>query len=73
MWREYFNLVGIVPGKVILPGNREIDFRNDNLDIQLLLNLFEKDFPYLQLTEKGKQTFYQVEPKKTTAKRRRKK
>lgn len=62
MWRKYFKLIKIVPGVVITRLFGRIDFRNDNLKISDLLQLYENDFPYLELTDEGRRFFYGIEP-----------
>ncbi len=44
MWRKYFKLVKLVPGKVVVPKFGVVDFRRDNLSVDLCKTLFENDF-----------------------------
>lgn len=59
MWRNYFKLIRINPGKVVVPGHGKIDFARDNLPVELCLKLYESGFPYLELTKEGKEKFAQ--------------
>jgi len=59
MWRRYFKLK-LVPGVVITKKFGRIDFRMDDLRIENLLELYEDDFPYLELTNEGRARFYGV-------------
>jgi len=64
MWKKYFKIIGIKPGVIIYPRPfGRIDFRSDNLDINLLKNLVEDDrnLPYLVITEAGIDHFYDDE------------
>jgi len=54
MWTEYFKFVKLRRGRVITPSHGEIDFSADNIGIETCKELFERGFPYLELTELGK-------------------
>jgi hypothetical protein len=58
MWTEYFNFIKLRRGRVIVPFHGEIDFSRDNIPLEICKELFEKGFPYLELTEIGKKEFY---------------
>ena len=58
MWRKYFKIKGIRPGKVVFPGFGTIDFTNNNIDVDLLRRIFEADMPYLEMTLEGMDYFY---------------
>jgi len=60
MWRDYFKLIRIKPGRVITFLCGEVDFRKDNLSLEVLKKLWESDFPYLQITEFGKKELYGI-------------
>ena len=60
MWREYFKLIRLKPGRVITHLCGEIDFRKDNLPLDVLKKLYENDFPYLEITEKGRKELYGI-------------
>ena len=65
MWKKYFKIKGIKPGVIIYPRPfGRIDFRSNNLDINLLRDLVEDDrnLPYLELTEAGVDYFYDDTP-----------
>jgi len=59
MWRRYFKFTA-VPGVIINPKYGRIDFRRDNLSIDMLQDLYENDFPYLRITEAGKAELYGI-------------
>jgi len=63
MWRRYFKLIKLRPGKVINQEFGEIDFRKDNIPVDTLKKLFESDFPYLEITDEGKEVLYGIKPK----------
>jgi hypothetical protein len=65
MWKKYFRVVKLVPGEVVVPGYGTIDFSKDNISVEVCQNLVESDFPYLAITEEGKNFLY-GEPVKTT-------
>lgn len=58
MWKKYFKLKGIRPGEVIFPRVGKVDFSRDDLDPQFLLQLWENDCRYLELTEEGERHFF---------------
>lgn len=59
-WQKYFKLKGIKPGKVHTPKNSIVDFTNIFLDLDLLKQLWETDFPYLEPTEEGSEIVYGI-------------
>jgi len=65
MWKKYFKVVRLVPGEVVVPGYGTIDFSKDNISVEVCCKLFESDFPYLAITEEGKDFLY-GEPVKAT-------
>ena len=65
MWKKYFKVVKLVPGEVVVPGYGTIDFSKDNISVEVCQNLVESDFPYLAITEEGKNFLY-GDPVKTT-------
>lgn len=67
MWRKYFDIVKIVPGRVVTQQFGVIDFSSDRVPVETCKTLFEEDFPYLQITEAGKSELYGIQPAKTTA------
>lgn len=60
MWRRYFKLK-LVPGVVITQRYGRLDFRQDDLSVHMLQQLYEEDFPYLELTTEGKRVLYGVQ------------
>ena len=62
MWIKYFNFIKLRRGRVIVPVHGEIDFSRDDIPLEICKELFDKGFPYLELTELGKQELYPQEP-----------
>jgi hypothetical protein len=60
MWTKYFNFIKLRRGRVIVPLHGEIDFSRDDIPVEICKELFDKDFPYLELTELGKQELYET-------------
>lgn len=60
MWRRYFRFK-LVPGVVITQRFGRLDFRQDDLSVHMLQQLYEDDFPYLVLTREGKRVLYGIE------------
>lgn len=66
MWQKYFKVINIVPGRVVVPGHGTIDFSRSDLPLEMVKELYENDFPYLDITEEGKEVIYNIVPKKET-------
>ncbi len=62
MWTDYFNFIKLRRGRVIVPIHGEIDFSRDDIPLEIFKELFDKGFPYLELTELGKQELYHSLP-----------
>ena len=60
MWNQYFNFIKLRRGLVIVPFHGEIDFSRDDISVEICKQLYEKGFPYLELTELGKSELYGV-------------
>lgn len=60
MWTKYFKVVKIRRGRVLTPRHGEIDFSRDNIPVEICKELFEEDFPYLEITEEGKRELYGI-------------
>ena len=58
MWTKYFNFIKLRRGRVIVPFHGEIDFSRDDIPLEICKELYENGFPYLELTELGKQELY---------------
>jgi hypothetical protein len=56
MWRRYFRFK-LVPG-VMIHHRFGIDFRSDNLDIEMLKQIVEGGSYYLELTSEGQKELY---------------
>ena len=69
MWRKYFKFIKLVPGRVKVKGHGVIDFSKDNLSIELLKTLHDNKFPYLKLTEEGKEKLYGIQKPKSKQKK----
>jgi hypothetical protein len=50
-------------GRVIVSFHGEIDFSRDDIPIEICKELYEKGFPYLELTEFGKKELLNIAPK----------
>ncbi|HAQ20872.1 MAG TPA: hypothetical protein DCR40_16815 [Prolixibacteraceae bacterium] len=68
MWIKYFNFIKLRRGRVIVPIHGEIDFSSDDIPIEICKELYEKGFPYLELTELGKNELYGIAKKPTLTK-----
>jgi hypothetical protein len=66
MWRRYFKLVKLVPGKVIVQGYGTLDFSRDDVPVEVCKALYEADFEFLEITEEGKAALYGIGIKPTT-------
>jgi len=60
MWTKYFKVVKIRRGRVITPRHGEIDFSRNNIPVEICQQLYEEDFPYLEITEEGKKELYGI-------------
>lgn len=74
MWTDYFRLIKLRRGRVITPSHGEIDFGRDNIPIETCKELFDRGFPYLELTGLGEKELYGLVedpslPKKQTQKK----
>ena len=58
MWTQYFNLIKLRRGRVIVLIHGEIDFSRDDIPLETCKEFFEKGFPYLELTELGKSELF---------------
>lgn len=69
MWTQYFNFIKLRRGRVIVPVHGEIDFNRNDIPIEICKELYENGFPYLELTETGKQKLYPTleEPPSTSS------
>lgn len=59
MWRRYFKLVKLAPGRVIVPGYGTLDFAGD-VPVETCKALYEADFEFLEITEEGKRALYGI-------------
>ena len=62
MWKPYFKFVKLRPGRVITALFGELDFSSDAIPLETIKSLYESDFPYLEITEAGKQELYGIKP-----------
>lgn len=58
MWTNYFKFKKLVPGKVVTPSHGTIDFSNPNLPVEIVKKVYESDFPYLEITNRGMKELY---------------
>jgi len=70
MWKRYFKFIKLRPGRVITALFGELDFSRDDLPLEKIQQLYENDFPYLEITAEGKAELYGIKPE---AKAKRKK
>lgn len=61
MWKKYFKLVKVKPGKIVTQQFGVLDFSTNNLNVDHLKILFENDFRYLEITEEGKKVLYGID------------
>jgi len=61
MWQTYFRLVKLKPGKVVTALLGEIDFSSDSVPLEKIKQLYENNFPYLEITEEGKKYLYGID------------
>ena len=57
MWTKYFKVVKVRPGRIITPRHGELDFSREDLAIEICQQLYEEDFPYLEITTEGKRNY----------------
>ena len=57
---QILNFIKLRRGRVIVPFNGEIDFSRDNISVEICKELYEKGFPYLELTELGQSELYGI-------------
>lgn len=68
MWKKYFKVVKLKPGRVVTALFGELDFSRPDLPIEKVKALWENDFPYLEITNEGKNVLYgvkEIQPKQT--------
>lgn len=54
LWTTYYKVVGIKPGKVVVPGIGEVDLSNEKLPVEFVQKIHDKGCQFLELTEEGK-------------------
>lgn len=63
-WKKYFRVIKIVPGKVIFAKTGQtIDLSKENHELSKIKDLYENDFPYLELTRFGANEIYGTKTK----------
>ena len=62
MWKKYFKMVKVRPGRIVTSLHGELDFSRDDISVEICKDLFESDFPYLEITDEGKKELYGIEP-----------
>lgn len=68
MWTKYFNFIKLRRGRVITPTHGEIDFSREDIPVEICKELFDKGFPYLELTELGEQELFGIIAETTLSK-----
>jgi hypothetical protein len=61
MWKKYFKVIKVRPGRIVTFSHGELDFNRDDIPVEICKELFEEDFPYLEITEEGKKELYGIE------------
>lgn len=61
MWQNYFKVAKIKPGRVNTALLGIIDFCDPNIPLEKIKELFENDFPYLEITPEGMQALYGID------------
>jgi len=66
IWTDYFNLIKVLPGRIVTPRYGTLDFGDPNLQVEKVRALYKDGFPYLELTTLGKDSLYSLsEPEDT--------
>jgi hypothetical protein len=60
MWTDYFRFIKLRRGRVITPSHGEIDFSRDDIPVETCKALYDKGFPYLELTATGTKELYRT-------------
>lgn len=55
IWTDYFNLIKVLPGRIVTPRLGTLDFSDPNLPVEEIRALYEDGFPYLEPTALGKE------------------
>jgi hypothetical protein len=58
IWSDYFNLIKVLPGRIVTPRFGTLDFMDPNLPVEKVRALYEDGFPYLELTALGKDALH---------------
>ena len=62
MWKRYFKLVKILPGRILNHRHGELDFSRDDISVETCKELYEANFPYLEITAEGEKELYGIAP-----------
>jgi len=65
-WKKYFTTTPKTPHRLFVPGSGVVDFSKKEIDHKVLLDIYERGLPYLELTTAGKEKFYGIKEKKAT-------
>ncbi len=60
IWTDYFNLIKVLPGRIVTPRFGTLDFGDPGLPVEKIRALYEDGFPYLKLTALGKDVLYSL-------------
>lgn len=73
MWTDYFKMHNVQRGRIVTPSHGELDFSRNDVPVETCKELFELDFPFLELTALGKEVLYgeikQEQPEKLNIKK----
>lgn len=62
MWKRYFKIIKLRPGRVVTQQFGELDFSSDKIPVETVKALYENDFPYLEITPEGEKELYGILP-----------
>ena len=60
IWTDCFKLIRVHPGRIVTPRHGILDFSDPKIPIAKCKELFEEDFPYLQITPRGLDYLYPI-------------
>jgi len=66
MWKEHFKVIGIVPGKVVIPFLGTVDLSDQNLPEEIIKQAYDSGCIYLAPTKAGTAKYYPSQTKRKT-------
>jgi hypothetical protein len=61
-WKRYFKVTDKAPARLVVRTRTVVDFNSDKNDEKLMLEIWEGNLPYLEITEEGKRHFLGIKP-----------